>query len=185
MIVVATTNKHKLREIEQILKVRVKGQAIRVKEDQKTFEGNAIKKAKAALKKTGQTSLADDSGLEVKCLDGKPGIRSARFAGPNPTSEKFCKKLLRVMKNSKNRRAQFVCVIAIAYPNGRVKTVKGVCKGKIILEMKGNKGFGYDPVFVPQGYKKTFSEMSSRTKNRLSHRGKALRKFKQLVLKNR
>lgn len=177
MIVVATSNKHKLREIQQILKLSAVSCKLKVKEDQPTFEGNAIKKAKAALKKTGQISMADDSGLEVKCLGGKPGVRSARFAKP----DQLCQKLLRVMRQRSGKRsAKFVCVIAIAYPNGKIKTVKGICKGKIIHEMKGNKGFGYDPVFVPSGYKKTFAEMSSRTKNRLSHRARALRSLKNI-----
>ncbi|NQU16540.1 MAG: RdgB/HAM1 family non-canonical purine NTP pyrophosphatase [Candidatus Saganbacteria bacterium] len=180
-IIVATSNKHKLKEIQDILKVPISSFNFPVTENGKTFEANAIKKAKAACQKTGQTAIADDSGLEVKCLDGKPGVRSARFAGPNPTPEKLCNKLLKTIRNTKYgiRKAQFVCVIAIAYPNGKTKTVKGICRGKIIHEMRGNKGFSYDPVFVPSGYKKTFAEMSPITKNRLSHRGRALRKLKR------
>ncbi|OGC24916.1 non-canonical purine NTP pyrophosphatase, RdgB/HAM1 family [candidate division WOR-1 bacterium RIFOXYB2_FULL_42_35] len=182
-ILVATGNKHKLREVKQILKLRVTGCELRVHENGKTFEANAIKKAKAIKLKPGQIAIADDSGLEVKALNGKPGIKSARFAGPNPTPEKLCTKLLRVMSNVNEvmRIAQFVCVIAIVYPNGEVKTVKGICKGKIIHEMRGERGFGYDPVFVPQGYKKTFAEMSPVMKNRLSHRGRALKKLKELL----
>ena len=180
-IVLATGNKHKVSEICHILKQEIESFSCPVKEDRKTFEENAIKKARFASKKTGQIAIADDSGLEVKCLNGKPGVRSARFAGPNPTSEKLCKKLLKVMSNCKNRKAQFVCVIAIVYPDGKIKTLKGISKGKIIFEMKGTNGFGYDPVFIPNGYKKTFAQMKPEMKNRLSHRGKALRKLKAIL----
>jgi XTP/dITP diphosphohydrolase len=150
---------------------------MKVKETGKTFEENAVKKAKAVSRADGGIAIADDSGLEVKCLNGRPGVRSARFAGPKPTSQKLCKKLLKVMKNCKDRSAQFVCVIAVVYPDGRTKTIRGVCKGKIIDEMRGKNGFGYDPVFVPRGYRKTFAEMKPSMKNKLSHRGKALRKL--------
>jgi len=181
-ILVATSNKHKLREIRHILRFRVVGlSGCRVKEDGKTFEANAIKKAKAIKLKPDQIAIADDSGLMVDCLGGKPGIKSARFATP-PTPENLCDKLLRVMRlRGSNRRAKFVCVIAIAYPSGKIKTVKGVCRGKIIHEMRGKYGFGYDPVFVPAGYKKTFAEMKAATKNRLSHRSLALRKLKKIL----
>ncbi|MFA6430909.1 MAG: RdgB/HAM1 family non-canonical purine NTP pyrophosphatase [Candidatus Margulisiibacteriota bacterium] len=181
-IFVATTNENKLREIGHILKGhRVVGSKVRVKEDGKTLEENAIKKAKAGMKKTGEITLADDSGLMVDCLDGNPGVRSARFATP-PTAENLCKKLLYVMRlRCEKRNAKFVCVIAVAYPNGKIKTVKGVCKGKIIEEMRGEGGFGYDAVFVPTGYKKTFAEMSSAMKNRISHRAKALKKLRSIL----
>jgi inosine/xanthosine triphosphate pyrophosphatase family protein len=198
-IIVATQNKHKLREIRHILKSRVASHDSRVKETGKTFEENAIKKALAIKLKEGELAIADDSGLMVDCLGGKPGVRSARFASP-PTAENLCKKLLRVIDGKgvgkgsgsgeggkgvgigrKNRRAKFVCVIAIAYPSGKVRTVKGICRGRIIYEMRGKQGFGYDPVFVPLGYKKTFAEMKPSMKNRLSHRAKALRKLKSII----
>ncbi|MDD5593917.1 MAG: RdgB/HAM1 family non-canonical purine NTP pyrophosphatase [Candidatus Margulisbacteria bacterium] len=188
-ILVATTNQHKLREIRQILKgARVQGLGIRVKEDGKTFEANAIKKAKAIKPLPGQLAIADDSGLMVDCLGGSPGVRSARFAEP-PTPKNLCGKLLKVMSSEcgalpagrQVRSAKFVCVIAIAYPSGKIRTVKGVCHGRITREMRGKHGFGYDPVFVPRRYKKTFAEMSPAMKNRLSHRGRALRKLKALL----
>lgn len=183
-ILVATTNKHKLREIRHILRgTRVEGRGTRVKEDGKTFEANAIKKAKAAAKKDGCITIADDSGLMVDCLGGKPGVKSARFATP-PTPYNLCAKLLRVMQRVKGqgarvmkRGAKFVCVIAIVYPSGKVRTVKGICRGKIVHEMRGKYGFGYDPVFVPDGYRKTFAEMRPSLKNRLSHRARALKKL--------
>jgi len=180
-IVVATTNRHKLREIRQILKgARVQGLGTRVKEDGKTFEANAVKKVKALKLKAGQIGIADDSGLMVDCLGGKPGVKSARFATPS-TPANLCAKLLRVTKNCPDRGARFVCVIAIAYPSGKIRTVKGVCHGRIIQEMRGTHGFGYDPVFRPCGYKKTFAEMSAVEKNRISHRGRALRKLREIL----
>jgi XTP/dITP diphosphohydrolase len=176
-ILVATSNKHKLREIRQVLKLTIINYQLSIKEDGETFEANAVKKARAVPLKEGQIAIADDSGLMVDCLGGKPGVKSARFANP-PTPENLCAKLLRVMRRrGVNRRAKFVCVIAVAYPDGKVKTIKGICRGRIIHEMRGKQGFGYDPVFVPRGYKKTFAEMKPSMKNRLSHRARALRKL--------
>jgi len=181
-ILVATSNPHKLKEIGHILGLRVAGRESRVKEDGKTFEENAIKKAKAVAKRFGQIAIADDSGLMVDCLKGRPGVRSARFALP-PMKENLCGKLLRVMHNAgcAIRRAKFVCVIAIAYPSGKTKIVKGIVRGRITHEMRGKHGFGYDPVFVPVGYKKTFAEMKPSMKNRISHRARALRKLKEIL----
>lgn len=182
-IIVATTNQHKLREIGQILKgVKVKGQGTWVKENGKTFEENAIKKAKAIKLKPHQIAIADDSGLMVNCLKGRPGVKSARFANP-PTVENFCYKLLGVIRKQHcvSRRAKFICAIAIAYPSGKVKVVKGICRGEIMHEMRGKNGFGYDPVFRPYGYQKTFAEMRPAFKNKISHRAKALKKLKQII----
>ena len=181
-ILIATSNKHKLREISQILGVKVRGEAAGVKEDGKTFEQNAVKKAKYIAEKFKRIAIADDSGLMVDCLGGRPGVRSARFATP-PTAENLCNKLLRVMLKKKecNRKAMFVCAIAVASPAGKIRVVTGRCRGKIIEEMRGEQGFGYDPVFVPRGYKKTFAEMKPSMKNRLSHRGKALKALKGLL----
>jgi non-canonical purine NTP pyrophosphatase (RdgB/HAM1 family) len=180
-IIVGTGNKHKLEEIGKILRgMEVEGRKIRVKEDGDTFAKNAIKKAKSIKIKDGEIAIADDSGLMVDCLEGKPGVRSARFATP-PTPDNLCTKLLRKTAKYKRKTAKFVCVIAIKYPDGKIKTVEGVCRGKIATEMRGAKGFGYDPVFIPLGYKKTFAEMKSSTKNRISHRAKALRKLKNVI----
>lgn len=179
-ILVATKNQHKLREIKHILGIPVKACGLQVREDGKTFEMNAIKKARAVARKYKEIAIADDSGLMVDCLKGKPGVRSARYASP-PTPPNLCCKLLKAMKNCRNRRAKFVCVIALAYPNGQIKTFRGEVKGKIIEEMRGKHGFGYDPVFVPNGYKKTFAEMSSAFKNRISHRARALKMLKSYL----
>lgn len=176
-----TTNQHKLREIKQILGHSVFAVQIEVTENGKTFEANALKKAKAVQLEADSVALADDSGLVVDALAGRPGVKSARFAGPNPTSEKLCTKLLRIMKGKKNRKAAFVCTVAIVWPNGKYKIVVGKVKGRIIGEMRGEHGFGYDPVFVPSGYKKTFAQMSPVMKNRLSHRGRAFRKVERLL----
>ena len=181
-IFVATTNKHKLREIRHILGRRVKGQVARVKEDGRTFEENAIKKVRAIKLKPDQIGIADDSGLMVNCLGGKPGVKSARFAAP-PTPDNLCTKLLRIMRNAKcvTRGAKFVCAIAVAYPSGKARVVKGIVHGRIIKEMRGSHGFGYDPLFRPCGYQKTFAEMSPAMKNRISHRARALRKLKSII----
>ena len=182
-IMVATTNSHKLREIQAYTGdkgIRVTGNGIRVKENGKTFEANAIKKARAVKLKPGEIAIADDSGLMVNCLGGKPGVRSARFASP-PTPENLCRKLLKATKNCTAHGAHFVCVIAVAYPDGRVRTVKGVVNGRIIKEMRGKHGFGYDPVFRPCGYRKTFAEMAPAMKDRISHRARALRKLKRML----
>ncbi len=180
-IIVATTNQHKLREIRHILKgMRVEGRGTRVKEDGKTFEENAIKKVKAIKLLPDQLAIADDSGLMVNCLNGKPGVKSARFAHP-PTVENLCRKLLRVMRNCQARGAKFICALAVNYPDGHIRVVKGVIRGRIIKEMRGNNGFGYDRIFRPCGYKKTFAEMSPAFKNRISHRARALRKLKAII----
>jgi len=174
-IVVASSNRHKLHEISHILKIAVLGIDPKVKETGKTFEANAIIKAKAISKRFNRLALADDSGLMVDFLDGKPGIKSARYAIPS-TPQNLCTKLLKAMAKTKNRKAQFVSVIALSYPNGKIKTFKGIVKGKIAYEMRGENGFGYDQVFIPSGYKKTFGEMSPAFKNRISHRTRALKK---------
>jgi len=179
-ILVATTNKHKLKEIRHILGISIQGAGLKVKEDGKTFEENAIKKARAVATRFKEIAIADDSGLMVNCLKGKPGVRSARFASP-PTPYNLCTKLLRVMRQRSrcaNRQAKFVCVIALAHPDRRLRAFKGVVRGKIIRQMRGRHGFGYDPVFVPDGYNKTFAEMSPAFKNRISHRARALKMLK-------
>jgi XTP/dITP diphosphohydrolase len=190
ILIIATKNKGKVHEIKHVLKpLKLKIASLLnlpkvhdIRETGRTFEENAIKKARTIAKPLKCMVLADDSGLEVEALKGRPGIRSARYAGPNPTTEKLCKKLLKEMKDKKERRARFVCVIAIAGPK-KVRIVKGICKGTIILNMKGKHGFGYDPVFVPDGYNKTFAQMPLKLKNQISHRGKALRKVADLLRK--
>lgn len=178
---VATTNQHKLREIRNILKGHeVRGVGCEVLENGRTFEANAIKKVRSLKLQPDEIGIADDSGLMVDCLGGSPGVRSARFASP-PTPKNLCGKLLKLMKGCRHRNARFVCAIAIAYPSGASRGVKGFVNGKIADKMMGRHGFGYDPVFVPSGYRETFAEMSAAQKNRLSHRGRALRKLKAIL----
>ena len=184
-LMIATKNKGKVREIKHILRpLGIKIQSLLdlpnmpdIKENGRTLRENAVIKAKAISALSQTLVLADDSGLEVKALKGRPGIKSARYAGPNPTTKILCTKLLREMKDKKDRRARFVCVIAISGPK-KVSTVMGVCSGKIAFQMKGRRGFGYDPIFIPQGYSKTFAQMSLKEKDGISHRGRALEKAK-------
>jgi XTP/dITP diphosphohydrolase len=188
-LVIATKNSGKVTEIRHLLKpLKLKVLSLSdfkgigdIKENGETFKANAVKKASAVARKLKTLVMADDSGLQVEALKGKPGIKSARFAGPNPTTKKLCSKLLRLIRDKKDRRARFVCDIAIAMPGEKIKVVEGVCRGRIAGRMLGTNGFGYDPVFVPQGYSKTLAQMPLRLKNRISHRGKALKKAKAYI----
>ncbi len=192
-IVLGTKNQYKLRELKRLLK----GSGFRVLslndfprcpevvENGKTFEANARKKASTYAKFTKTLTLADDSGLAVFSLNGRPGVYSARFAGSGCTYDDNNKKLLRLLakKPNSSRWAKFVCVMAL-YDGGKfVAVVKGECYGRIADSSKGKNGFGYDPVFIPRGFSKTFAELSPRVKNKISHRGKALRAAKEAVLR--
>jgi len=183
-IVAATKNKHKLEEYKKMLE----GQNAEILslidfpdcpetiEDGKTFEENAIKKAIEASTCTQLPAFADDSGLEVEALNGAPGIYSARYAGENATNDQRIAKLLSELKGASNRKARFVCVIAIANEGEIIETFRGEVQGNIIEETRGANGFGYDPVFIPDGYDKTFAELSAEIKNKISHRARATRK---------
>ncbi len=188
-LVIATGNPGKLSEIEEVFKdlpfeflsLKELGFEISIEEDQDTFEGNAIKKAVEVMKYTGEITLADDSGLEVDVLGGRPGVFSARFAGAEATDEQNNKKLLQLMANipEEKRTARFRCVIAVAFPNGQILTSEGICEGRIGYFPKGTNGFGYDPLFIVDKYNKTFAELDQHEKNQISHRGVALRKMKK------
>ncbi len=192
-IVLGTKNKDKLRELQSLMK----GTKIQVlsladfphcpeaHENGRTFEANARKKARAYSRHTEMLTLADDSGLMVNALNGKPGVYSARFAGPRCTYQDNNRKILSLLKNkpASKRVAKFVSVIAI-YENGKfIKAVKGECRGRIAFSGRGQNGFGYDPVFIPNGFSKTFAELPRAAKNKISHRGKALNKAKEVILK--
>jgi XTP/dITP diphosphohydrolase len=185
ILFLASANIHKIEELEQMLKpLGVELKSTRdvpgtedVDEDQPDLEGNALKKARHWQRKTGLPSLADDTGLEVEVLDGAPGVHSARYAGEKATYDQNLKKLIRELNGEKNRRALFRTVIAFVEDEGKEHLFEGVCKGTIIPEARGEKGFGYDPVLVPEGHEKTFAELSSVEKNRISHRGLALEQF--------
>lgn len=152
-----------------------------VVEDQDTFSGNALKKARAlaALLPEGSWALADDSGLCVDFLDGEPGVYSARYAGDNATDLDNTKKLLEKLDTIEevNRSAYFACCLALVAPHGAEYTFEGQCVGRIAREQRGEGGFGYDPVFIPENYDLCFAEMSEAEKASISHRGSALRKF--------
>lgn len=190
-IVVATRNKDKIREIRKILKdLNVKILALggfsnvpKIIEDGKTFEENASKKAKIISRFTHRLTIADDSGLEVDALGGKPGVNSARFAGKEQNYSKNNTKLLRLLQGvpSRKRKARFVCAISIAKDGKALDAVKGICSGRIGFEPRGRTGFGYDPLFISPEYGKTFAELGPRIKNRISHRYRALRKAKSAI----
>jgi len=194
VLVLATRNKGKKREFELLfngLPVDIKGvsefQIIsEFEEEGSTFEEIAINKAKFVSKALDLPAIADDSGLTVEALNGAPGIFSARYAGKSATNGQNNRKLLEKMGGKKNRNAIFVCSIAISKPTGQVLTYTGRCFGKILHEPAGTNGFGYDPFFYYSPLGKTFAQLSVEEKNRVSHRGKAIRKlkndFKKIVI---
>ncbi len=189
-VVLATRNKDKIREIKQILRglnidVLTLDQfpdVPEVIEDGETIEANALKKAKAVSDATQLVTLADDTGLEVDYLNGQPGVYSSRFAGERATYDDNCKKLLGLMKGVANeqRTARFRCVMAIVGP-GIEKLVERTCEGFIINKKRGKQGFGYDPVFYVPDYDQTFAEMSLTLKNKISHRGRALKQARKIL----
>ena len=190
-LVIATNNKDKLKEITKFLEgldVRITSVADypeigEIKEDGETFVENAIKKASAVAGITGKLAVADDSGLEVKALKGEPGVRSSRYAGEKVSYKANNLKLLNALKGapSSRRRAQFICVVALCERANLVGVVKGTVKGRIATGIKGKRGFGYDPVFIPDGYTKTFSELGPAIKDNISHRAKAFRKAQRVI----
>ena len=145
-----------------------------VVEDGKTYMENAVKKASIIAEYTSHLTLADDAGLEVDTLGGAPGINSKRWAGEDATDDIRIAKLLQALEGATNRRARFIAAIAVVHPNSEPKVVLGVCEGHIRRDPVGESGFGYDPVFVPDGYNQTFAELGEKIKNRISHRAKAL-----------
>ncbi|MFQ5405623.1 MAG: RdgB/HAM1 family non-canonical purine NTP pyrophosphatase [Candidatus Micrarchaeia archaeon] len=192
-IVFATRNSEKLREIKRIMTgVKVTfislsefPNAPKVRESGTTFEENALKKAKSACKFTGLPAMSDDSGLCVDYLKGKPGVKSARFAKNDlARNEKLLEFLSGVPKGK--RGAVFVSVAALVFPDGKKIVVTGITRGRIVQEPKGRRGFGFDPVFVPSGYSKTYAELGRKIKNKISHRAHAFagmkKKLKKLVL---
>lgn len=176
-IVLATSNPNKQREIEEIcnlnnIKFILPSKDFSPVENGKDFEENSLIKAKEAYRVSGKMCLADDSGLCIEALNGAPGIYSARFAN---TQDDKISKLLNELKEEKNRNAHFVCCMTLLDKNGNILHVSnGICEGKIVNERRGINGFGYDPVFLVNGYNLTMAELSSDEKNRISHRAKAL-----------
>lgn len=181
-LILATRNEHKLLEIKKLFDfpgVRVQSaldfpELPDVEEDGGTFEANAVKKAETLCRATGGYALADDSGLLVDALQGAPGVYSARYAGIPVDYRANNLKLLRELADVKNRTARFVCVMALAFPDGHTETVAGECSGSIARSCQGSNGFGYDPLFIPDGFQETFGELDDEVKARLSHRANAL-----------
>lgn len=191
-LVFATGNQGKVNEFRQmlgesyeILSMKDLDVEVEIVEDGKTFEENAVIKAKAVMEATGEMVLADDSGFEVDCLGGEPGIYSARYMGEDtPYSVKNAELLRRCEGVPEDKRdARFVCVIACAYPDGTVDTATGVIEGKIAHEPKGENGFGYDPVFYLPERGCTTGELPPKEKNAISHRGIAVRKMVEILKK--
>jgi XTP/dITP diphosphohydrolase len=179
----ATSNKNKVLEIKKVLpkEFNIKslddiGFCEEIPENENTIEGNAIFKANYMYKKYNLNVFADDTGLEVDSLNGKPGVHSARYAGISKNSRDNINKLLKKLKNKKNRKARFKTVIALIL-NSKIYTFEGVVEGIITKKSKGENGFGYDPVFIPRGYTKTFGELSLEEKNSISHRSLAMNKL--------
>jgi XTP/dITP diphosphohydrolase len=184
-LVVATRNAHKTREIQLILgsdfTVRDLGayaEISEIHEDGTSFEENAKLKALAASRQLPALVIADDSGLEVDALGGAPGIYSARYAGASATNrdkiDKLLRELVRVLATDERRRARFRCVVALARNGNLLGTFEGIVEGRIADEARGNGGFGYDPIFIPEGFEQTFGELSTELKNTISHRAKAI-----------
>lgn len=190
-LLVATGNAGKLKEIRAILGDEVELKSLadypdvpEVIEDGDTFEANAIKKAVEVARATGEVTLADDSGLEVDALDGAPGIYSARFSGPGATDERNNRKLLDLLADVPDDAltARFRCVIAVVGPDGEPRTAAAAWEGTIVRAPRGDNGFGYDPLFFSPEHGCTSAELPPERKNRASHRGKALRAARPLIL---
>ncbi|MCH7513771.1 MAG: non-canonical purine NTP diphosphatase [Bacteroidetes bacterium] len=184
----ATNNLHKVAEVQkiligdfEILSLKDLGNTIEIPETGDTLEENSRLKARYLYDTYGLDCFADDTGLEVEALGGAPGVHSARYAGTPGDDRKNVDMLLENLKNAADRNARFRTVITLI-TDGREKQFEGVVNGKIINERRGNSGFGYDPVFVPNGYVTTFAEMAEEEKNRISHRGISIRKFADFLL---
>ena len=188
-LVFATNNLHKLEEVRDILggsfriaSLKEIGCTDDIPETADTLEGNSLQKARYVKEKFGYDCFADDTGLEVEALGGAPGVFSARYAGPGHDSETNMQKLLKELERKTNRQAQFRTVVALLL-DGEEYTFEGIVRGTILTERRGTAGFGYDPVFVPEGYAETFAEMGSEEKNRISHRARAVQKLADFLHK--
>ena len=189
-LVFATNNKHKLQEVRDIVGDRVEVLSLAdigcyddIPETADTLQGNALIKARHIYEKYGFDCFADDTGLEVEALDGAPGVYSARYAGEECDSEANMRKLLENLTGKTNRNAQFRTVIALII-NGEEMLFNGIVKGVIATEKKGDSGFGYDPIFVPEGHSASFAQMSSEMKNSMSHRFRATQQLSDYLKEN-
>lgn len=182
-LVFATNNQHKVNEVQQLLPDSIQLLSLKdigcdedIEETKSTLEGNAFLKANYIKENYGYDCFADDTGLEVLSLKGAPGVYSARYAGEHGNSEKNMGKLLKELKDKSNRIAQFRTCIALIF-NGKEILFEGICEGEILTRKRGKEGFGYDPLFLPVGYKKSFAEMNLKDKNSISHRARAVNKL--------
>jgi len=182
-LVFATNNQHKLEEIENVIKKNIKILSLKdigcfddIPETADTLEGNASQKSAYIYKNYKLNCFADDTGLEIEALEGKPGVYSARYAGPGHDHEKNMDKVLKELRNKTNRKARFRTVISLIL-DGKEYLFEGIVEGNILTERHGNKGFGYDPIFIPDGYAKSFAQMDLSDKNKISHRGRAVQKL--------
>jgi len=189
-LLVATTNAGKLAEIRRILPTETRlvtladlADSTEVVEDGESFRANAEKKALTFARRTGMVTLADDSGLEVDALGGAPGVRSARFAGENATDGENNEELLRRLLGvpERKRTSRFRCVLAVATPDGEVRFAEGRCEGTILERPQGSGGYGYDPVFYVPDLGATFAEITADQRDRISHRGEALRAAREII----
>lgn len=187
-LVFATNNAHKLEEVSAIIDSRFEIHSLAeigchedIQETAHTLEGNALLKARYIYEKYGYDCFSDDTGLEVDALNGAPGVRSARYAGEEKDAQANMRKLLSELKAKSNRNARFRTVVALIL-NGEEFLFDGVVEGKILEEKRGEGGFGYDPIFVPDGFDETFAQLDAEVKNDISHRGKAIRKLAEFLL---
>lgn len=187
-LVFATNNQHKLREIQQILGDHFEIISLseleineEIPETADTLKGNAQQKADFIHQKTGLNCFADDTGLEVDALGGAPGVYSARYAGETASFEDNMNKLLKEMQGANNRKARFVTAIALIL-DGQHYFFEGAVEGEILTEKRGDEGFGYDPLFLPDGYTESFAQMNAEIKNKISHRGRSLSKLTHYLL---
>jgi len=192
-IAIASRNPHKLREIGRICAdwpvtwatvADDGGPWPDVDETGETYLENALLKARAVAAALDVPALADDSGIEVDALGGKPGPRSARYAGEDATDERNLQALMRAVAGvpAGGRTARYTCVAALAWPDGREEHAVGVCEGSLVTKRRGTRGFGYDPIFVPVGWEETMAELTDEQKDRISHRGRAFRALRHLLI---
>lgn len=187
-LIFVTANQHKLEEVNAMLGGQVQLQSLKdigctddIPETAGTLEGNALQKARYIYNRLGVDCFADDTGLEVAALGGAPGVYSARYAGPGHDSEANMQKLLAELDGKTDRRAQFRTVIALIM-EGKEFLFEGIVRGEILTARKGTGGFGYDPIFQPEGYDTTFGELPAQVKNKISHRGCAVERLKEFLL---
>lgn len=187
ILVFATNNPHKAREVEQILGGNFSVKTLRdigcfeeIEETEPTLEGNALLKARHVKEKYGYDCFSEDTGLEVESLDGAPGVNTARYAGEEKNPDANIALLLKNLEGKESRRARFRTVIALIF-NEKETLLEGVCEGRIALQKSGSGGWGYDPVFIPEGYEHTFAELGEDVKNQISHRARATALLKNVL----